>query len=92
MNRDILPLTDILCVNETEAETILKKDLSSNDNFKQAAQELLNLGPQIAIITLGKRGGILAYRDKNNKVQLDEVEAPKVDVVDTTVGIKITKD
>ncbi|KAI6190696.1 Ribokinase-like protein [Aphelenchoides bicaudatus] len=83
MNRHILQLTDILCVNETEAETILNKNLSGDGDFKQAARDLLEFGPSLAIITLGKRGALLAYH-KDQEVQLDEVGAPKVEAVDTT--------
>lgn len=91
MNRDILPLTDILCINETEAETILKKELTNTDAFEQAARDLLEFGPQVVIITLGKRGALLAHRNQNKEIELQKTEAPKANVVDTTVNFSNLK-
>lgn len=85
MNTDILSFADILCVNETEAEAVVKKPLLTDEELKQAACEMLKLGPNLVIVTLGKRGALLACLQDGN-VKVDRVEAPKVKAVDTTVG------
>ena len=51
----VLPLVDVLCINEEEA-----KLLSKEINLKKTIQEILKMGPQNVIIKQGEYGAILA--------------------------------
>ena len=56
--------------------------LTSIDDAKKAALQLLNYGPSIAIVTMGKQGAVVASKSGNEPVH---VKAPVVKPVDTTV-------
>lgn len=58
------------------------------DDFKKAAMEMLSLGPRLAIVTLGPKGALVAIRT-NDGDEIHQIDAPKVNAVDTTVGIYI---
>ncbi|KAI1716425.1 pfkB family carbohydrate kinase domain-containing protein [Ditylenchus destructor] len=83
LDRRILPLTDIICTNENEAEFITGLEISTHEGFKCAAKNMLELGPRIAIVTCGPKGAIIAQRTSQG-VTVDTVSAPKVTAVDTT--------
>jgi len=83
LDKTILPLTDIICTNENEAEFITGLTLSTLDEFKDAAKKMLELGPRIAIVTMGPKGAVVAQRTKSG-VSVDTVDVPKVTAVDTT--------
>ncbi|KAI6222868.1 Ribokinase [Aphelenchoides fujianensis] len=83
MDRSILEFTDIICMNETETDLIVQNTCKSMDDFKEAAKRILELGPSMAIVTLGKEGVLVAGRSEND-VKLSHVQATKTDVVDTT--------
>ncbi|KAI1724344.1 pfkB family carbohydrate kinase domain-containing protein [Ditylenchus destructor] len=83
LDRRILPLTDIICTNENEAEFITGLEISTYEGFKCAAKNMLELGPRIAIVTCGPKGAIIAQRTSQG-VTVDTVSAPKVTAVDTT--------
>ncbi|KAH7719887.1 Protein F07A11.5 [Aphelenchoides avenae] len=83
LDRRLVGLSDVICTNENEAEFITELSLSSLDEFKEAAKKMLELGPRIAIVTMGPKGAIIAQR-KESGVTVDTVEAPKVTAVDTT--------
>ncbi|CAD5234426.1 unnamed protein product [Bursaphelenchus xylophilus] len=85
LDRSILPLTDIICVNENEAEFITQLTLKTLDEFKQAAIFIVKeLGPSIAIVTLGPQGALIAEKKEDGEIELNKVDAPKVNAVDTT--------
>lgn len=87
LNRDILRLVDIICVNETEAELITQSDsLNSLESIKNAAKKLLDFGPNLAIITLGKNGVLIAQKSEGDPI-FEKIEASKVKTVDTTVSL-----
>jgi len=83
LDKAILPLTDIICTNENEAEFITGLTLSTIDEFKDAAKKMLGLGPRIAIVTMGPKGVVLAQRTDSG-VTVDTVDVPKVPAIDTT--------
>uniref|UniRef100_A0A183CPB9 Ribokinase n=2 Tax=Globodera pallida TaxID=36090 RepID=A0A183CPB9_GLOPA len=81
----ILPLCDIICTNENEAEFLTHLPMDTVEQAKLAALRILELGPRVAIVTLGPKGAIVAQRGTNNgHVNIGEVLAPKVTAVDTT--------
>ncbi len=82
LDPEILALTDILCVNETEAEIMTGgMPVTTLDEMKAACKALLKHCPTI-IVTIGSQGAIYASRDNPDPVH---VPTGKVDnVVDTT--------
>lgn len=79
----IYALTDILCVNESEAQIILRQDevIETEEAIQEAMKGLLKLCCTV-IITLGSKGAAIATR---NQPKAEWVLAEKVhNVVDTT--------
>lgn len=70
-----------LVVNENEAATLADTRVSSTDEARAAAETLLELGPQVVIITLGASGSLVARKDDVSLVAAFPVEA-----VDTTAA------
>ncbi|CAJ0607857.1 unnamed protein product [Cylicocyclus nassatus] len=80
LDRSILPLTDIVCTNENEAEFLTGIKQNSMDDARRAAAQMLTMGPEHAIITLGPRGCILASKGG----EIEHIPSKKVKAVDTT--------
>jgi ribokinase len=74
----LLPRTDYLIVNETEAADLLDQVVAFGDST-EAALSLLDLGPKNAVITLGANGAVIAVNGT-----VTHIPAPTVEVVDTT--------
>ena len=79
LDSDILSMVDILTPNQTEAEIITGLPISSSKQAKAAAEALLTCGVNIAILTLGADGALLATREG-----MQVIPAYQVKVVDTT--------
>ena len=77
---ELLSLTDILIPNEVEAGTLLGRPVKTLDDAKEAAAALLKLGPDIVVLTLGRRGALLAVADTEPR----HIPVDPVKVVDTT--------
>jgi len=77
----VLKKTFAFVVNEVEASMVTGLKVESDDEIKIAAAELLKLGCQIAVITLGARGSYVASFDFTRFVP-----AFKVKAVDTTAA------
>ncbi len=75
----LLPLIDILVVNEIEAGQLLGRDPVSVDEAPSAVQQLRSTGPGIVFATLGSAGAVI--HDASGTVT---IPAPQVNVVDTT--------
>jgi ribokinase len=73
----LLPLVDVLVCNELEAGELLGAPLG--DDAQAGARALLQLGPRVAIVTLGARGAAVATADEDWLRP-----APRVTAVDTT--------
>jgi len=84
LERRLLPLTDVICTNQNEAEFITGLTLKTLDDFKDAAVKILEYGPKLAIVTLGPNGALVVERQENGEVTVGKVDAPKVQAVDTT--------
>jgi ribokinase len=70
---DLIALADVLVVNETETAGLTGIDAVSD--YEAAARALLALGPDAAVITLGRRGAVAADGTGVNKVPAFRVEA-----------------
>jgi ribokinase len=69
---------DVLCVNESEAGTLLDRAIDAGEE-PEAARALRALGPRAAVITLGGRGCVVSSEEGRAVVA-----AKQADVVDTT--------
>jgi len=79
-NRDF-KLIDFFTPNEKEAEFYLNKKIENEEDIKQAAKDLLNLGIKNVIITLGEKGAFF----KNDKEEYFLDAYKMIDkVIDTT--------
>lgn len=58
----------------------------NTDDALMEAESFLNLGPSMAIITLGAQGAIIAHRDDKKIIRKFHVEAFQVNANDTTVS------
>jgi ribokinase len=79
--RSLLTLVDVLIPNESEAALLTGRSVESEEEARAAAQELLRLGVETVIITLGKRGALLAQDGSAARIPSFEVVA-----VDTTAA------
>ncbi len=77
---ELLALTDVLIPNELEAAALTGRAVTSTEDAFDAAEELLERGPEVVIVTLGGRGAALAERGKKPVHIVSET----VKAVDTT--------
>ncbi len=77
--RDLVPLADILIVNEVEAADLTGVPDVGLESAGRIAEELAGLGPAIVIITLGADGAFVRSPEF-----AERVPSPPVPVVDTT--------
>ncbi|MFO7966871.1 MAG: ribokinase [Archaeoglobaceae archaeon] len=69
-----LKMVDVLVLNDLEV-----RDLGESDSVEEAAQNVIDQGPHAVVVTLGKKGSMLASEGENIVVPGIEVKA-----VDTT--------
>lgn len=74
-------LTDFLVPNEYEAQALTKMKVTSPEEAKLAAKELLKKGVSHVILTLGSKGAV--YVSHSNELYFP---ALKVDAIDTTAA------
>ena len=81
---EIAACADYLQLNQPELETILGSKVNP-EGIRTASRKLMELGPEIVIITLSERGCQLTYRTKENETKSKEIESkPASPVADTT--------
>ncbi len=76
--RTLVPLADVLLVNESEAVS-LSEHSDGSPNWVDVAEALAALGPRCVVVTLGAAGAVV--RDGQ---RMERIAAPPVEVVDTT--------
>ena len=81
INDDDFKLIDFFTPNETEAEFYLNKNLKTDKDIKNAANEFLKKGIKNVIITLGEKGIYFANRDENFFLEAYKLNQA---VIDTT--------
>ena len=57
LRRELLPLAAVVTPNLPEAEVLLGHEISSPEDRRRAAQDLLKLGPRAAVVKGGHAGG-----------------------------------
>lgn len=77
----LLPLTDVLIVNEIEAADLLGGERVTPDSAPGAVAALLARGPAAVALTLGAHGAAVGRGDERR-----HLPAPEVAVVDTTAA------
>ncbi|XP_077293071.1 ribokinase isoform X2 [Arctopsyche grandis] len=81
LDKELLSLTTILCVNESEASVLTGNPAVTMSDIAKAIEDLLRLGCKIVIITLGENGAAFASIDDPQPLH---VMSDKVTAVDTT--------
>ena len=81
IDEDNFKLIDFFTPNETEAEFYLNKNLKTDKDIKNAANEFLKKGIKNVIITLGEKGIYFANREENFFLEAYKL---KQAVIDTT--------
>ena len=82
--REYLKIADIVQMNFKEMQMISGNCLKSENDLKGFVQTILNLGPDILLITCGRKGALLYYK-KSKKIIRYQTSALKVrDFVDPT--------
>jgi ribokinase len=80
--QELFGLVDVLVPNETETAILSGREGETLPELEQAAAELLAQGVGWVVITLGKRGALLASQDQSAQ----HFEAFSIDPVDTTAA------
>jgi len=78
---ELLASVDILVPNESELSLLTGIPVGDESSAELAAREILKQGVKIVIVTLGSRGALIVTES-----QVIQVDAFKVDVVDTTAA------
>ncbi|KRX75881.1 Ribokinase, partial [Trichinella sp. T6] len=83
ISEEFYHLSDVFCVNETEAEALTGLKLTSDDQINEAVKYFLDAGvKKYAVITLGPEGCVFGSCD--DRPIIHRVPSPKVEAVDTT--------
>ncbi|MFW5877899.1 MAG: ribokinase [bacterium] len=81
IDRKLLSKVDILVVNEIEAGFLTNSKVESEKDMEQAAKELLELGVETVVLTLGAEGSYVAGKESKR-----HIPAFKVTAIDTTAA------
>ena len=76
---ELYRLSDVLCPNESETELLVGRPVSTDEEARTAAGELLERGAGAVILTLGDRGCLVVTLEAEKYVPVERVQA-----VDTT--------
>ncbi|KRX61253.1 Ribokinase, partial [Trichinella sp. T9] len=83
ISEEFYHLSDVFCVNETEAEALTGLKLASDDQINEAVKYFLDAGvKKYAVITLGPEGCVFGSCDDRQTIH--RIPSPKVEAVDTT--------
>ncbi|KAI1294581.1 Ribokinase [Halotydeus destructor] len=83
-DKGLFKLVDILCVNESEAESLTGQAVKTLEDAKAALPTLLALGPDTVIITLGDKGALFAVKTPEGVTVEHVTGTVAVTAVDTT--------
>ncbi|CAI8004815.1 Ribokinase [Geodia barretti] len=84
LSDDFFHSTDILVLNETEAEVLTGIPVGDVETAKQAVNRLLARGPGCVVLTLGAGGVVFSGRGSEDTDTLTHIPAESVATVDTT--------
>ena len=75
---------DLVQMNEFEAATVLKRELTKPADFLNAAREVLRAGPRAVLVTMGPRGVVVAHRRDGEDYGVLIPAAPVKNFIDAT--------
>ena len=78
-----ISMGDIVQMNRGEARAITGIDIKSLEDVQNLALLLLGFGCKVINITLGEKGTVVAWKERDKK-HAEYIPAPQVDVVDPT--------
>ena len=81
LDPELLKMINVLTPNETEAQILTGMEVTDEDSARTAAENLLECGVKAVILTMGKKGFLLATNDITKFIP-----AIKVDAVDATAA------
>ena len=82
--REWLACADTVQMNEFEVEQLLKREVRTDEEYLEAAAELVQAGPKSVSLTLGPKGSIIAYHRDGEVYGLVWPAAELGEVIDTT--------
>jgi hypothetical protein len=82
--KEYLKIADMVQMNFKELQIIAGSNLSSENQLKEFSRTILNLGPNILLVTCGRKGALLYYK-KRKKIISYHPSALKIkDLIDPT--------
>jgi len=82
--REYLKIADIVQMNFKEMQIISGSHLKSENDLKGFARTILNFGPDILLVTCGRKGALLYYKKGKEIVSYRASASPVKDFVDPT--------
>ncbi|MFH0930915.1 MAG: carbohydrate kinase family protein, partial [Candidatus Zixiibacteriota bacterium] len=82
--KEYLRIADIVQMNFKEMQILSEKNLDSESKIKKFAKEILDLGPEILLVTCGREGVFIYYRKKRELICYRTSSLKLKDAVDPT--------
>lgn len=79
-----LRYADVVQMDKNECEALFNKKIQTLYDSALCAKAILDAGAKTALMTLGEKGIVLAYKDKDNKYAFAHIPAAPCEVKDTT--------
>jgi len=80
--KEYIKCADMVQVNQEEFSILLGKKIRNEDQMRKWGKTILELGPKILLVTLGKNGAIVMYRE-NGKIRCHHSVTGSQKTVDT---------
>ncbi len=77
-------IADIVQMNFKEMQVISKRKMNSKRELEKFAEKILELGPEILLVTCGREGALLYYREKRKIVFYHTSSLKFKDMIDPT--------
>jgi hypothetical protein len=65
---EYLKIADIVQMNIKEMQVLSKRKLQSEEELKNFAERILDLGPEILLVTRGREGALIYYKEKRKTI------------------------
>jgi sugar/nucleoside kinase (ribokinase family) len=82
--KEYLKIADIVQMNFKEMQVISKRKMNSKRELEKFAEKILELGPEILLVTCGREGALLYYREKRKIVCYHTSSLKFKDMIDPT--------
>jgi adenosine kinase len=81
---EYLKIADIVQMNFKEIQILSKGKLHSKEELESFAEKILDLGPEILLVTRGREGALICYKEKRKTVFYHTSSLKLTDTVDPT--------